>query len=63
MMTLPDLGGGADLSPDYNVPCEVDGISGKCMDVAACDGIPTPGFCPGPVTIQCCTGQPVAPHL
>jgi hypothetical protein len=35
------------------------GESGECMDTAACaalgDHISTPGYCPGPANIQCCT--------
>jgi hypothetical protein len=38
-------------------PCEVDGKAGVCVDVEICVGdyAPTPGFCPGPANIQCCT--------
>lgn len=36
--------------------CEIDtGIAGECVDVAACSGVSTPGFCPGAANIQCCT--------
>ncbi len=40
-------------------PCSVDGIPGECLDVADCTGdrAPTPGLCPGPANIQCCTVQ------
>src|SRR5689334_14203835 len=47
------LGGGLPDGP----PCEVGGVSGVCIDVAYCVGdyAPTPGFCAGPKSIQCCT--------
>jgi hypothetical protein len=37
----------------------VGGVPGECLDVADCTGdrAPTPGFCPGPANIQCCTKQ------
>src|SRR5579884_2523687 len=37
--------------------CTANGIPGECKDVAACTGYdhPTPGVCPGPANIQCCT--------
>jgi formylglycine-generating enzyme len=42
------------------VPCDVNGTAGVCIDVADCTGdyAPTPGFCPGPANIQCCTPLP-----
>ncbi|MBS0658958.1 MAG: SUMF1/EgtB/PvdO family nonheme iron enzyme [Verrucomicrobia bacterium] len=42
---------------DLRVPCRVGGVDGVCIDVADCKGdrVPTPGFCPGPANIQCCT--------
>jgi hypothetical protein len=36
-------------------PCSVSGVPGTCLDVADCEGVSTPGFCPGPASIQCCT--------
>lgn len=38
-------------------PCSVGGVPGTCLDVADCTGdrMSTPGFCPGPAAIQCCT--------
>lgn len=36
-------------------PCSVSGEPGVCVDVAECDGVSTPGLCPGPAAIQCCT--------
>jgi hypothetical protein len=48
----------ADLGP---VSCEVEGVEGTCVNVADCDGTATPGHCPGPADVQCCTGQPTAP--
>lgn len=40
-------------------PCDVNGNPGVCIDVADCVGdyAPTPGFCPGPANIQCCTSH------
>ncbi|MEP7125736.1 MAG: SUMF1/EgtB/PvdO family nonheme iron enzyme [Byssovorax sp.] len=42
------------------VPCDVNGTKGTCLDVADCTGMfeATPGFCPGPANIQCCTPIP-----
>ena len=42
---------------DAGVPCSVGGVPGECIDVALCAGdrAPTPGHCPGPAEIQCCT--------
>lgn len=39
--------------------CNVDGVHGECVDVADCTGdyAPTPGYCPGPANVQCCTKQ------
>ncbi|MFH2006927.1 MAG: SUMF1/EgtB/PvdO family nonheme iron enzyme [bacterium] len=45
--------GGADT--DAAVACSVGGQDGVCIDVAECDGVSTPGYCPGPANIQCCT--------
>ncbi|MFO0551423.1 MAG: SUMF1/EgtB/PvdO family nonheme iron enzyme [Polyangiaceae bacterium] len=58
-----DLGGmgGTGGVPLMGDPCAVDGRAGVCVDVSECtvDGwAPTPGFCPGPANIQCCTPQP-----
>ncbi|MGE0784035.1 MAG: SUMF1/EgtB/PvdO family nonheme iron enzyme [Sandaracinaceae bacterium] len=39
-------------------PCVVAGTAGECIHVDDCTGMSTPGFCPGPSEIQCCT--PVA---
>lgn len=40
-------------------PCSVGGNAGTCMDVADCakiaDHTSTPGYCPGPANIECCT--------
>ncbi|UJR82214.1 Hypothetical protein I5071_42790 [Sandaracinus amylolyticus] len=51
--TMPDdasLDGASDWGP-----CTASGIAGRCVDVAACEGTSTPGLCPGPTSIQCCT--------
>lgn len=60
-------GGGSDAttspSPDAaEAPaCSVNGVAGECIDVALCTGdrTATPGFCPGPAEIQCCTPSDV----
>ncbi len=64
---LPDAGLASDAGPgsdaaltdgavaDAGVPCTVSGEEGVCMDVSDCDGVSTPGYCPGPTNIQCCT--------
>lgn len=43
--------------PFIGTACAVGGRAGVCLDVSACDGgrVSTPGFCPGPAQIQCCT--------
>ncbi len=40
---------------ELRVPCKVGGVSGFCGDVSKCAGTATPGYCPGPASIQCCT--------
>jgi hypothetical protein len=49
-------GGGSDSA------CSVNGNPGTCMDVAACmalaDHTSTPGYCPGPNNVECCTLTP-----
>ncbi|MCK6552571.1 formylglycine-generating enzyme family protein [Myxococcota bacterium] len=56
--------GSLDASPgDAEAPdsgwggCSVDGVAGTCQLVSTCTGdqVATPGFCPGPADIQCCT--------
>ncbi len=52
---IPDAG-----IPDAGPPpptCTANGIPGTCLDVSVCTGTrqPTPGLCPGPANIQCCT--------
>ena len=47
--SMPDAG------MDAGVPCMVGTMSGTCQSVATCTGVSTPGFCPGPSDIQCCT--------
>ncbi len=49
-----------DVGPvDAGAPvlCTAKGIPGTCLDVSECIGSrqPTPGLCPGPANIQCCT--------
>lgn len=37
------------------VACRVNGVSGTCELVSECAGVSTPGYCPGPREVQCCT--------
>ena len=40
-------------------PCDVNGLPGTCEIVSTCTGdrMATPGHCPGPADIQCCTSR------
>lgn len=52
-------GSGGGSSGDY-VGCTVNGVAGDCTDASACTsngGTATPGYCPGPSNIQCCTNS------
>jgi len=49
----PDNGRG-DAGRDYG-SCRVNGRAGECVDTGDCWGSSTPGHCPGPNNIQCCT--------
>ncbi len=51
---------GPRAQPEGQRPCTVGGQSGLCMATAACEGLSTPGFCPGAADIQCCTVPPRA---
>ncbi len=44
-------------SPHIGVACNVQGQAGTCQEVTHCTGdfVATPGYCPGPSGIQCCT--------
>jgi sulfatase modifying factor 1 len=63
-----DDGGGMDATAmgmdgarmDAGTPCSVMGTPGVCIPVSECGGgrVATPGFCPGPAAIQCCTPRP-----
>ncbi len=57
--TEAGTGGG---SPDGGAACSVEGTPGQCMEVAACAAMPgyssTPGYCPGPADVECCTMTP-----
>jgi hypothetical protein len=59
--TAPDAATGdaapADAGLDAATSCAVDGVPGVCIHIDDCTGdrAPTPGFCPGPTEIQCCT--------
>ncbi|MCA9522075.1 MAG: hypothetical protein KC609_13935 [Myxococcales bacterium] len=53
-----------DGSDDSTAPvsCSVAGVAGSCIDVSECAALgghsSTPGYCPGPTEIQCCTASP-----
>jgi hypothetical protein len=60
-----DAGAAADASsgnPDGGCFLTTVGVWGDCLDTSACAAmsgyISTPGFCPGPANIQCCTEAP-----
>jgi hypothetical protein len=48
-----------DGSSEAGTACMVGCTAGQCMEVSACAAIPghgsTPGYCPGPADIECCT--------
>jgi sulfatase modifying factor 1 len=46
-----EIDGGSDAGSD----CRVSGTPGLCVHIDDCAGVSTPGFCPGPADIQCCT--------
>lgn len=57
-------GGGpcVDNAPGTACTVTATGESGECMDTAVCQSlggshVSTPGYCPGPANIQCCTGS------
>lgn len=35
--------------------CTANGVAGQCIERSTCGGTSTPGLCPGPRNIQCCT--------
>jgi hypothetical protein len=40
--------------------CDVNGMMGTCVDIdvpGSCSIATMPGYCPGPVNIQCCLGK------
>jgi hypothetical protein len=43
--------------------CEVNGVFGTCLETSHCaaPAMATPGHCPGPANVQCCTGLPAQP--
>jgi hypothetical protein len=52
-------GSGGSCTQNYG-SCSVGGESGSCIDTSACGGsggVSTPGYCPGPNNVQCCTRQ------
>jgi hypothetical protein len=60
-------GGGPCNDTTPPTPCTVTttGKSGECMDTSACAALgnheSTPGYCPGPTNIQCCTATTPPP--
>jgi hypothetical protein len=59
-----EVGSDAEVSDasDAGVSCSVDGNPGQCITVTACAALAahssTPGYCPGPADIECCTLTP-----
>lgn len=55
-------GGGGDPDAGTGTDCSVDGVPGQCLEVSACAALTgyssTPGYCPGPADIECCTMTP-----
>ncbi len=51
--------GDATSDADATTACSVNGVAGACVDVSTCTGayVATPGHCPGPTNIQCCTPE------
>lgn len=53
-----------DASSDASDGCFVSSVGtfGECMTTTACaalgDRVSTPGYCPGPASIECCTSAP-----
>jgi hypothetical protein len=50
-----------DATGDAAVACSVAGLAGQCIsttDCAALGQTSTPGYCPGPAAIECCTATP-----
>jgi hypothetical protein len=63
-IAVPDSPGAADArtaTPDAPGCTITGGVMGFCIDKTVCLSMPnhvaTPGFCPGPANIQCCTQQ------
>jgi hypothetical protein len=56
----PSEDAGVDAGVDGG--CSVGGVAGQCVTVAACSAMTgyssTPGYCPGPANIECCTDAP-----
>jgi uncharacterized protein YraI len=54
--TLVSGGGGGSGGGSYGT-CTVNGVSGTCIATSACGAgsHSTPGYCPGPANIECCT--------
>ncbi len=53
---------GAPVDAGTPATCVVAGVTGTCIDVTECAARAgyqsTPGYCPGPTEIQCCTRVP-----
>ena len=64
MSSAGGAGGAGGASPEAGTgaSCSVDGAPGECLEVAACSALSgytsTPGHCPGPADIECCTVTP-----
>jgi hypothetical protein len=55
-------GGTPPPPPSGGVSCTVDGRAGDCISTSSCHAeaghASTPGYCPGPANIECCTAPP-----
>jgi hypothetical protein len=52
--------GGSEVG--VGTPCSVGGVQGVCENVSVCAAmsgyVSTPGYCPGPADVECCTSMP-----
>jgi Phage tail lysozyme len=59
---LSDFGGGSSPPPASYGSCNVEDVEGTCIAKSTCatkaGHVSTPGFCPGPADIECCTAPP-----
>ena len=60
--SAPDAFAPIDVGTDANDACVVDYDIGHCISTASCAAMPgyssTPGLCPGPANIECCSLTP-----